>query len=99
MSAGIFTSNQNMKKNTIMLIGYRQLYSLHKNIYSDIKDFYSDITKDVETRFDTSNYELDRLLPKGKNKKVIRSTKDESDGKLMTEFSVLRHKFISRKNV
>ena len=28
-------------------------------------------TEDVETRFDTSNYELDRLLPKGKNKKVI----------------------------
>ena len=30
-----------------------------------------DIYKDIETRFDTSNYELDRLLPKGKNKKVI----------------------------
>ena len=27
--------------------------------------------EDVETRFDTSNYELDRPLPKGKNKKVI----------------------------
>ena len=30
-----------------------------------------DIYKDIETRFDNSNYELDRLLPKGKNKKVI----------------------------
>ena len=28
------------------------------------------IAKDVETRFDTSNYGLDRPLPKGKNKKV-----------------------------
>ena len=28
--------------------------------------------KDVETRFDTLNYELERLLPKGKNKKVIK---------------------------
>ena len=30
---------------------------------------YKDIAEDVETRFDTSNFELDRLLPKGKNKK------------------------------
>ena len=28
-----------------------------------------DIAEDVETRFDTSNFELDRPLPKGKNKK------------------------------
>ena len=27
-----------------------------------------DIAKDVEARFVTSNYELDRLLPKAKNK-------------------------------
>ena len=30
---------------------------------------YKDIAKDIETRFDTSNYELDRPLPEGKNKK------------------------------
>ena len=30
---------------------------------------YKDIAEDVETRFGTSNYELDRPLPKGKNKK------------------------------
>ena len=30
-------------------------------------DIYIDIAKDVETRFDTSNFELDRPLPKGKN--------------------------------
>ena len=28
-------------------------------------------TEDAETRFDTSNYELARLLPKRKNKQVI----------------------------
>ena len=28
---------------------------------------YSDIPKVVETRFDTSSYELNRPLPKGKN--------------------------------
>ena len=30
-----------------------------------------DIAEDAETRFDTSNYELDRPLPEGRNKKVI----------------------------
>ena len=34
-------------------------------------DIYKDIAEDVETRFDTSNYELERPLPKGKNKKVF----------------------------
>ena len=39
------------------------------NIKTD--DFYKDITSDVENRFDTSNYEVKRPLPTGKNKKVI----------------------------
>ena len=29
------------------------------------------INKDIGTKFDTSNYELDRPLPEEKNKKVI----------------------------
>ena len=32
---------------------------------------YKDTAEDVETRFDPSNFELDRPLPEGKNKKVI----------------------------
>ena len=32
-------------------------------------DIYKDIAEDFETRFDTSNFELDRILPKDKNKK------------------------------
>ena len=35
------------------------------------KHFYKDIANDVEKRFDTSNYEADRPLATGKNKKVI----------------------------
>ena len=35
------------------------------------EDFYEDIADDVEKRFDTSDYKLDRPLPTGKNKKVI----------------------------
>ena len=34
-------------------------------------DFYKDIASDVENRFDTSNYEVSRPLPTGKNKKTL----------------------------
>ena len=37
--------------------------------YIKTNDIYKDIA-DVETRFDTSNYELDKSLAKIKNKKV-----------------------------
>ena len=40
-------------------------------IYVKTEDIYSDILKDLETRFDTLNYELDRALPKRKNNIVI----------------------------
>ena len=49
-------------------------------------DIYQDIEENVETRFDTSNYELNRPLHKGKNKKVIRVTKDEVSGKVTKNF-------------
>ena len=57
-------------------------------------DIYKDIA-DVETRFDTSNYELERPLPKGKNKKVIGLMKDELGRKIMTKFVGLRAKTYS----
>ena len=56
------------------------------------EDFYKDIANDVEKRFDMSNYEVDRPLPTGKNKKVIGLMKDESGGRIMTEFITLRAK-------
>ena len=40
-------------------------------------DIYKDIAEDVETRSDTSNFKIDRPLPKGKYKKVIGLMKDE----------------------
>ena len=46
----------------------------------------------VEKRFDTSNYEVNRLLPTGKNKQVIGLMKDELGGKIMTELVALRLK-------
>ena len=57
--------------------------------------FYKDIADDVEKRFNTSNYEINRLLPIGKNKKVIGLMKDELGGKIMTEFVALRPKTYS----
>ena len=57
--------------------------------------FYKDIANDVEKRFDTSNYEVNRPLPTGKNKKVIRLMKDELGGKIITEFVTLRPKTYS----
>ena len=53
-------------------------------------DIFKDIAKDVETRFDTSNHELDRLLPKAKHKKVIGLMKDELGREIMTTFVGLR---------
>ena len=63
----------------------------------DIKteDFYEDIANNVEKRFDTSNYEVDRPLPAGKEKKVIGLMEDELGGEIMTEFVALRPKTYS----
>ena len=59
------------------------------------EDFYKDVADDVEKRLDTSNYEVNRSLPVGKNKKVIELMKDELGGKMMTEFAALRPKTYS----
>ena len=64
-------------------------------VYIKTDNIYKDVAEDVETRFDTSNYELDRPLPKGKNKKVIGLMKDELGGKIMTKFVGLRAKTYS----
>ena len=59
------------------------------------EDFYKDVADDVEKIFDTSNYDVNRPLPKGKNKKVIGLMKDELEEKIMTEFVALRQKTCS----
>ena len=46
---------------------------LKVNIKTEV--VYLVISKNVKTKFDTSNYYLDRPLPKGKNIKVIGSIK------------------------
>ena len=64
-------------------------------INNKTEDFYKDIANDVEKRFDTSNYEVDRPLSLGKNKKVIGLMKDELGGKMITDFVILRRKTYS----
>ena len=48
-------------KSKIVLYGYRQFHSINKSRW------HKDIAEDVATKFDTSNYELDKNLPKGKH--------------------------------
>ena len=56
------------------------------------EDFYKDIADLVEKRFETSNYEVNRPLPTGKNKKLIGLMQGELGGKVMTEFVALTPK-------
>ena len=55
-------------------------------VYIKTDNIYLDIAEDVETRFNTSNYELYKILPKGKNKKVTGLMKNELGGKIMKKF-------------
>ena len=63
----------------------------------DVKteDVYEDVANDVEKRFDTSKYEVNRPLPKERTKKVTGLIKDELGVKIMTEFAALRPKTYS----
>ena len=81
------------KYNDNIKLCYMDTDSFVMNIKTE--DFYKDIANDVEKRFDTSNYEVNRPLPTGKNKKVIGLMKDELGGKIIMEFVTLRPKTYS----
>ena len=57
--------------------------------------FYEDIADDDKKGFDTSNYEDNRPLPTGKDKKVPGLMKDELVGKIMAEYAAPRPKTYS----
>ena len=71
--------------------------SLMYRIQTD--DFYKDISKDVKSKFDTSDYPQSHPsgIPTGLNKKVIGMFKDEVAGKQITHFIGLRPKLYSFK--
>ena len=81
------------KYNDNVKLCYMDVNSFIMNINTN--DFYEDIARDVENRFDTSNYEVNTPLPTGKNKKVIGLMIDELGGKIITEFVSLRPKTYS----
>ena len=64
-------------------------------IHVKTEDIYKDIAEDAEKGFNTSNYNIDTLLPKGENEKVIGLMKDELGGKIVTKFVGLRLKIYS----
>ena len=66
-------------------------------IYIKTEDFFEDISNDVETWFDTSNYDKKdkKPLPIGENKKVPGLFKGEFRGKIIAEFIALRAKTYS----
>ena len=69
--------------------------SLLYQIYTD--DFYKDISYDIKTKFDTSDYPSDHPsgILTGVNKKVIGMFKDEVAGRQITHFVGLRPKLYS----
>ena len=75
-----------------MLYRYRQF-----NYSCKTDDIYKNIAEDVESRFDTFNFEIDRPLPKGKNKNVIGLMRDQLVGQYMKELLGLREKTLERK--
>ena len=81
------------KYNDNVKLCYMDMDSFVINIKT--KDFYKDISSADDKRFDTSNYEVNRPLPTGKNKKVIGLMKHELGGKIITEFVTLRPKTYS----
>ena len=58
-----------------------------KLCYMDTDSFTKILQNTQKKRFDTSNYECNRPLPKGKNKKVIGLMNDELRGRIMTAIS------------
>ena len=72
--------------------------SLMYQIYTD--DFYKDISPDILSKFDTSDYDPNHPsgIPTGVNKKVIGMFKDEVAGKQITRFVGLRPKLYTFEN-
>ena len=80
MSFGTIMWNQTFKKGQLC---YIDAYSFITFIKTD--DIYVDISKDVERRFNTSNYELKRPLHKGKIKKsqgLMKDDKTKNNGRV-----------------
>ena len=58
-------------------------------VHIKTEDIHKDILEDVETRFDTSSYNVNRPLPmeKKKTRTVLGLMKDEQGGQIMEKFN------------
>ena len=58
-------------------------------VHIKTEDIHKDILEDVETRFDTSSYNVNRPLPMEKKttRKVLGLMKDEQGGQIMKKFN------------
>ena len=65
-------------------------------VYKKNRWYLQSIGKHVQIKFDTSNYELDWPLPKGKNKKVIGLMKAELGGWIMTKIKSKNWQLLNR---
>ena len=59
-------------------------------VHIKTNEICKDISEDVEKRFDTSNYDIDRPFPKGRNKKVVGLMNNELGGQTMKKIVGLR---------
>ena len=64
-------------------------------LYIKTENFYVNVSKDIERRFDTSSYELQRPLPKGENKKIIGLITDKLGSKQVEVFVTMKPKTYS----
>ena len=86
MNFGMIMLNQNMMKRQIF-VTWIQTVSL---FMEKIDYIYRHTAEDAKTRFDTSNFEIDRPLAKGKDKNLIGLMKNELGGQIIKKFVGLR---------
>ena len=91
MNFGMIMLNQNMMKRQIFVTWIQTVSLFMEKI--DYIDRHT--AEDVKTRFDTSNFEIDRPLAKGKDKNLIGLMKNELGGQIIKQFVGLRAKAYS----
>ena len=64
-------------------------------VYVKANDIYKHIREDIEKIFDSSNYEIDRPSPKGKNEIVTGLIKDDLGGQILKMFFDQEQKHIA----
>ena len=98
MTSTTITSRKSMRERAKLL--YTDTDSFFYQIEPEEDDFYKEISKDVEAKFDTSNYTERHPLYLTKNNKQISFFKDEcARSKLCIEFVGLRAKLVLLQNV